>query len=413
MVVETQIKPAQNNWSTLVFAALTLGMVSAVPMTSMPVLFKEISQDLNLNLSQIGFIWGVFSLGSIFVAPLGGILSDRLGNKRTIVIIGILSGLTGALRGLSGDYYTLLATTFLWGIISSAMLPGVTIIGSACLVKQKGALAQGFLATGGGFGMMLGSMISATLLSPLLGGWRNVFFLYGAISILLCFIWWFVIKEPESIKSFSSQTTVPFREAFKHLIRIKAIWFLGLALLLFQGCTMGMQGFLPYHLEEHGWNVVGAGGVLAVFNAAAILCVLPITLLSDRIGARKIFILLSFIFASIGVGLLSVVNNEAVWILIILAGSFSQVNAALSFALSVETTRFESNYSGTAIGLLLAMSLVGRTISPPIGNSLPYSQQGITWPFVFWAALAAAGALLLAFVKVTRKNSSLKYARNE
>ncbi|MDD5704074.1 MAG: MFS transporter, partial [Dehalococcoidales bacterium] len=95
--METQIKPAQNNWSTLIFAAITMGMVSAIPMSSMPVLFKEISQDLNLNLSQIGFIWGVFSLGSIFVAPLGGILSDRLGNKRTIVIIGILSGLTGAL----------------------------------------------------------------------------------------------------------------------------------------------------------------------------------------------------------------------------------------------------------------------------------------------------------------------------
>lgn len=66
----------------------------------MPVLFKEISDDLGLDLVQIGAVWGILVLGSVFVMPLGGWLCDRLGVRLTLILVSILAGLSGALRGL-------------------------------------------------------------------------------------------------------------------------------------------------------------------------------------------------------------------------------------------------------------------------------------------------------------------------
>ena len=52
-------------WYILTLAALTHTLAVAMPVMSLPVLFKEISADLSLNLVQIGTIWGIGSLPGI------------------------------------------------------------------------------------------------------------------------------------------------------------------------------------------------------------------------------------------------------------------------------------------------------------------------------------------------------------
>ena len=81
-------------------------------------------------------------------------------------------------------------------------------------------------------------------------------------------------------------------------------------MLAYQSCVTGMQGFLPYYLENNGWAVISAGGALAAYTAAATIGVIPLSILSDRIGSRKIPLLAAFLAAIIGIGLLSVIITE-------------------------------------------------------------------------------------------------------
>ena len=53
-------------WYILALVILTNMLVVAIPSMGMSVLAKEIAQDLNLNLVQVGMIWGIGSLPSIF-----------------------------------------------------------------------------------------------------------------------------------------------------------------------------------------------------------------------------------------------------------------------------------------------------------------------------------------------------------
>ena len=165
--------------------------------------FYEISRDLNLNVVQIGSVWGIMSFGSIFISPIGGILADRLGSKRTIVMLGLLSGIAG-IRGVSNGFLSLMATTFLWGVFSSAIIPALNMVASQNSSSQR----QGWHKVDRGrrrAGTYCGFSIGASLLSPWLGGWRYVFFLYGGIAIAISLFWQFSVKEPEHFKPAGSK----------------------------------------------------------------------------------------------------------------------------------------------------------------------------------------------------------------
>jgi hypothetical protein len=97
-------------WYVLILAALTMSLTVAMPGMCMPVLFDEISTDLGLSRTQIGIIWGSGALPGILIALVGGSIGDRFGPKRVLIVACLLSGATGALRGLSANFLMLIGT---------------------------------------------------------------------------------------------------------------------------------------------------------------------------------------------------------------------------------------------------------------------------------------------------------------
>ena len=111
----TNDQESKYRWFIVTLAALTMAFVVAIPEMCMPVLFKEISNDLGLSLVQLGTVWGVIGLGGVFTSIAGGLIGDRFGTKRTISVVCILAGIAGASRGLSGGFIGLTATMFIFG----------------------------------------------------------------------------------------------------------------------------------------------------------------------------------------------------------------------------------------------------------------------------------------------------------
>ena len=172
-------------WYMLGLTVATGTFVSTIPFSCMPTLFKEISEDLGLSLVQIGTVWGMANLGGIFISLIGGMLSDRLGVKLILSLSCLFVGVTGALRGLSYSFLTLSITVFINGIARMIVPISITKTIGMWFTGRNLGMAMGISAMGMGFGLMLGPLISATLLSPLLGGWRGVMALYGAISVVM------------------------------------------------------------------------------------------------------------------------------------------------------------------------------------------------------------------------------------
>jgi cyanate permease len=374
----------------------------------MPVLFQEIADDLGLDVVQIGWLWGMASLGGIFIVLAGGLFGDKFGVKRVLAVACLLAGITGALRGVSGSYVTLALTIFVFGLIQGVIPVNVHKTARVWFSGRRLGTANGVLSMGMGFGFTVGAMISSVFLSPLLGGWRNVLFFYGAISIVIAILWSRARERPDPANSqISNESAVPFRQALSQVARNKTVWLFGLVLLGQVGAIQGVVGYLPWYLKEYkGWSGAQADGTLAAFNLTSTIFTIPLALLSDRLGSRRAILIPAMLVTVIGIGLLSVVNGAPVWILAIMIGIFRDGFMAVFITMIMESKGVGAAYAGTAVGLAFTIERIGVVFAPPLGNRLANINPGL--PFVFWAALAATTLLVFCFMKTKGSSINLK-----
>lgn len=168
----------------ITLASMTMAFCMAMPNICMSVLFHEILKELDLSLLQVGWIWGFYPMSGLFTVLIAGLLADQFGAKRVLIVACSLAGLASASRGLATDFTSLLFTTLLAGLLIGIIPANVFKVAATWFPSQQLGLATGVVTTGMGIGFTISSMFSATLLSPMMGGWRGVlFFLWSNFCI--------------------------------------------------------------------------------------------------------------------------------------------------------------------------------------------------------------------------------------
>ena len=71
--------------------------------------------DIGIDLGTANVLVHVKGRGIVLREP--SVVAKDMNNGRTLAVACVLTGLTGALRGLSGGFVALLATTFLFGLV--------------------------------------------------------------------------------------------------------------------------------------------------------------------------------------------------------------------------------------------------------------------------------------------------------
>ncbi|MCJ7604822.1 MAG: MFS transporter [Dehalococcoidales bacterium] len=392
---------SKTRWWMLVLLTATGTFVAGIQMSCMPPLFKEISDELGLSLVQIGSVWGLSSLAGIFVSILGGVLSDRFGAKRILTIFCILTGITGALRGVADSFAVLSLFVILNGAVRLIIPVSVTKTIGLWFRGPRLGMAMGVGAMGMGLGLMLGPLLSATVLSPWLGGWRNALFFLGGVSAFIGVLWWLFGREPPAAEPADEKPeTISVRQAISELVRVRVIWIVGLTLLFRIGCLMGMNGYIPLYLRGQGWAPAAADATLSVFYAVSTLCVVPLTYLSDRLGSRLKVMIPATIVTIVCVGLIPLADGAGVWTLMIINGIFMDGFMALSTTVLMESKGVKPVYSGIALGMIFTIAQIGAVAAPPLGNALASVSAGT--PFYFWAALAVVSLGVLTFYRKAR-----------
>lgn len=387
---------AKYKWYVLILAAMTFTFVMAIPNMSLAVLFEEISTELNLSLVQVGWIWGIGSVMAIVVGLIGGPIGDRIGPRRTLMGACLLVGITGAARGFAWDFMSLAVTMFLLGFAQWAIPMNVH---KTCGVWFSGRLlgmANGVVSVGMAFGFMLGSLLAATVFSPLLGGWRNVFIVYGVIAVIFSLFWAFS-QEKEIDKGAVQGGDKSLVDSLRHVSSIPNVWLLSFAMTGVASCVQGLLGYLPLYLIDLGWSEAGAGSALASFHAASMVAAIPITILSDRIGSRRGILIAAALFMATGTGLLAVVDGVLIWVAVVIAGAVRDGFMATAMTAMMEVEGVGVRFAGTATGFSLAWLGLGSVIAPPLGNSLARFGPGI--PFLLWSGMALGGFLIYLTVR--------------
>ena len=383
-------------WFILGLVVLTATVVVAAPLMALPVLFKEISTELGMDLVQIGFIGTMSALTGIVVGLLGGAIGDRFGPRRTLALACVLTGLTGALRGLSGGFVALLATTFLFGLVQPVISINLSKTCAVWFAARERGTANGGVSVGMALGFLLGSLLSATVLSPLLGGWRNVLFAFGLLACLFGVAWFLTRSPAESLGRGAPR--IPLRAGLRHVMGLRSMWVMGLAAVGYGGCVNAMLSYLPLYLRNIGWTPASADTTVATFHAVSLCGAIPIAMLSDRLRRRRVFLLLGALVMLVGVGALGVVTGAAIVAAVLLAGFMRDGFMAVFMTSVMETPGVGLAYAGSGIGFAQVFFALGNTFASPLGNSL--AAAGPSVPFLFWALLAAIGFGAFALLQV-------------
>lgn len=382
-------------WKILALVVFTNLFVIAIPSMGFSVLAKEMSDDIRLNLVQVGILWGVGALPGIVTSLLGGMVGDRFGPRRVLIAGSLLGGLLGMARGWAYDFGSMAILLILLGTITPfVMMNGYKVIGQWFPSHQLG-LANGVIAMGMALGFLIGSLFSASVFSPWLGGWRNVLIVYGMMGAL-CSIPWFFARTAPGI-AHPIETSPSIWKPLKHVAGLKNIWLLGLTLFGVSGAIQGALGYLPLYLRGMGWHPLHADGALAAFHTVSMIFVLPFSLWSDRFGSRKRLILVANLLIAIGLGLLGFAGGGLIWAAVVCAGMMRDTFMATFTTMVIETRKVGSTFAGTATGFTMALGSLSNLLAPAAGNSLAALSPGA--PFVFWTALSVIGIVCLAFVE--------------
>jgi len=385
-------------WYILVLAMLAYGMVTGADRMCIPVLFKEISLDLNLNMVSIGTIWGMDPLAGIFVGILGGLLADRFGIKRTLTGACLLGGIFCAIRGLSTSFLSMAGSMFLFGLVTGTIFTVAPKITAVWFSGKYLGLANALLMVSMSIFSMAATMSSATVLSPWLGGWRNVLFVMGVPAVLIGLLWWTTGREPGKNEIPETMlTTVPLRQAFSRVIRNKEVWGLGLVLFTFMGSMTGMGGYLAIYLRNIGWSTLGSSTALTMTSATGIVGMIPMVLLATRLKATRGMFIFSLIITGVTLAIIPFVDGLWMWALLIVGGLLRSAGPALGNTLIFKIRGIGGTYAGTALGLASTLGMLGAFAAPPLGNSLASISPGM--PFIFWAILSVAALPLFQLLR--------------
>jgi len=392
----THIQSDSYRWLVLTLAAFTFTFVVAIPQMSLPVLFDEISADLGLSLVQVGWIWGVGSIMGILVGIIGGPVGDRFGPRRTLAVACLFIGIAGAARGLSNGFAMLAFTMLITGFAQWSIPMYVHKTCSLWFAKEQLGMANGVVSVGMALGFLSGSLLAATVFSPLFGGWRNVLFVYGAVAILFGMFWWFS-QDKARFEGQQSDQMIPYREAIGHVIRLRNVWLLCIATAGVSGCINGMMGYLPLYLRDLGWEPAIADSTLASFHAVSMLFAIPIALLSDRVGSRRGVLMVAALLIGTGTGLLGFAGGVLIPVAVLIAGIARDGFMAITMTAIIEVKGIGARFAGSATGLNMSVMGIVSVFAPPVGNWLAKFSPGL--PFLFWASLVFLGCVAYLFLR--------------
>lgn len=369
-------------------------LVMGFPNTGLSALFSEIADSLDLDLIQIGVIWGVGMVMGIFTSLLGGTFTDYFGTRRMLVALCLAIGVCGALRGLAVDFWSLFLFSFLLGMVQPILPMNFMKLNREWFSSRQLGLAAGVMSMGFATGAMLGSRYSATLLSPLLGGWRAVLVAFGLCSIGLALLW-AVVHPPVERRHGSNLDMRKILSNLRYVARFRELWAVALAVFGVAGLMQGMVGYVPTYLREIGWAAVDADSAIPLFFLASMIGVVPISHLSDRLGNRRLVMAFGTAMMALGTLLMFFAgdNFRVVMLAMVIAGCCFDSFMALMGASITEVDGLQIALVGSALGFGGVLQNLGASFIPPIGNTL--SIHALHTPFLLWAGSGIFATVIL------------------
>lgn len=395
-------------WVILSIAALINALLVGYQSTSLAITIPTIIEELGWTTTMYSNIMAAQALGVTFLILFSGVLLDKLSTKWLLSIATILCGITIGARYFIHGYTPFYISMLAFGVGASIYQPATTRVASLWFDRENIFMANGLLIATISIGALLGSRLSPRINEAI--GWRT-HFAYLAVVVFAVAVLWMIIAKDRSPRDSALVTEgtggtegeitfADLKDNLKVILSSKVVWILLFVEFFGYGAQHSNTTFAATTIIK-GWGMdaVSASKIIVWNNYGALLGLVVLPIISDRIGKRKNMVMGGWIIrgALLIVGMISM-NPVIAMASFFVSGLAAGAGIPGARTMIVEQPGIGGLRAGTAIGALLFVGAIGNVVISNVYSAVINATNNYVFGIVSAYAFFFAAALLVYFV---------------
>jgi cyanate permease len=358
-------------------------------------LVTPIREELGLSYSQMGIILGAWQLVYIGAAIPVGLLIDRFGTRRALLVGVLIIAASGFARSMAVSFPTMALAVALFGLGGPVLSVGLPKLIAEWFTGRKRGLASGIYVTGSSFGGVVVLASTNSLVLPLTGSWRATLQVYAVVVLLVAALWFLLGREREE----SRLRTVEGdgrKGGVRDIIGVAAIW--PVIIIGFSGFlgSHGFRSWLPQILEATGYSPSTAGWLAAGTAVAGMAGSITVLRIAGA-GYRKRVAISLLATVGVMVALVAFVTGPLLLVVLGIQGFCAGALMPLMMNTLMEMPEVGARYMGAAAGLYFSVGEIGGFLGPSMMGFV----TDMTGSFQ-WGLLAFSLTFFLMLMPATR-----------
>lgn len=390
----------------VVVGAFLTQFVLMICLQGLPLNLAQIEKSLGITHAAAGSITGVFGACYAVCAIFWGWIADKFGPRVAMTAASIVAGIAMIVFGTTVDSVTKAIIIYAFVGFGAAGIYSATIpkVVGAWFVPEKRGKAVTCITPGG---TLMGTILGMTVPILTVGyGWQMTMSILGVAVLVLALLIFALVRNHPSEKNltpFGSPPGTPIQapqktksfslEEFKVVAKKKITWHLGSFFICWQFPYAISSAFLVLSFVKGGLTAADAGFALVIYKVFTLAGQFVWGPLSDKVE-RKFIIALSCInWAIFGAGYAMFWGDspKLMYITVAFMGIGVGIVPCIMAAFS---DYFDSQYRGTANGVISTSSFIGRFFGP-IAAGILADKYGLPAGFVL-ASVAMVGAAVIS-----------------
>jgi MFS family permease len=386
----------RRSWRIVVAAmvGVAFGVNGGFCYASFAVLQNPLAQAFGRPISAIALWVFYFQMGNIAVAPLVGLLADRIGARRVVLATIPLAMLVWTLMGMIGPH--------LWTLYALAVCAGAVGTGAGPITYSR--VVNTWFSAGKGTALgMMSAGIGLSYVGPRIvqhvvdaHGWRTGIFFIAAVLVvpLPVMLGWLREKRETVVRG---KRPVETGRSVKEVLGMPVFWIAVVAFVLYGVCTAGVQFNLVPFFTASGMSRATAANYLVLLGLCSIAGRVSTGLVIDRVNVGLVCAVILLIEA-VAIGTFALIGARVAPIAIPITGfAFGGEVCCMTYSIA---RYFGVRNLGTITGILTVIVGAGNGLGPTFLSHLRESSGSYRLPFLTGSGLAAGSAVFFLILAV-------------
>src|ERR1700722_11169416 len=294
MPENTRPEPCQL-YRRLVLLLLSLAMFgSYYAYDALSPLADVLKQQLGFSDLNIGFLQAMYSFPNIFTVVIGGVIIDRLGLRKSLMIFAVLSFVGPAITAATSHLSVMAAGRLIFGMGAESLNVASTTALARWFRGKELSFALGLNLTASRLGTFA-ALNSPTWARWAYANWRDPFLIalaFSALCVVAALVYWILEAWAENNYDLGKVSTdkVVFADLWKFGT---SYWLIVALCVVFYSAIVPFQTFaVEFFIDAHGTSREFGGFLSSTLTLFAMIVTPLFGLLVDRVGKRALFMML-------------------------------------------------------------------------------------------------------------------------